>query len=342
MFVKFPKMSPADGGEGGGGAGGDPGAGAQGGEGAGAQGGAAQWFDSFEDIKADPALLEAAGKFKSPAEALKAIGTDFGDKWRERMAGEDADKVERLQRYQSPKALAEALFAAQDKIRSGSLKAQLPKDANEQEIVEYRKANGIPETPAGYLEKLPDGLVIGEDDKPIFESFVASLHAENADPKIAHAAVKWYNDFVEQQEAAVTEADTAAKRATEDALRLEWGSDYRTNINVLQSYLDTMPAAISEVLRDARDSGGKALFNDPEFVQWLVGHAREVNSVSTLVGAGGSPPGKSLDDEISGIEKFMRTNRADYNRDQKMQDRLLQLYGAREKRDARAAGGKAA
>lgn len=342
MFVKFLKMGPTDGGDAGagaagaGGAAGAAGAGADGAAGAaGAAGGAQpQWFDSFEDIKADPALTEAAGKFKSPAEALKSIKAGWGDDWRQAFAGEDADKLERLQRYQSPKAVIEALVSAQDKIRSGSLKAQLPKDANEQEIADYRKANGIPETPAGYLEKLPDGLVIGEDDKPIFESFVSALHAENAEPRIAHAAVKWYNNFVEEQQAAQTATDTAAKAAAEDALRLEWGTDYRTNLNVLQSYLDTMPTAVSEVFKGARGPDGKALFNDPEFVQWFVGNAREMNSVSTLVGVG-VPPGKSLEEEIASIEKFMRTNNTEYFKDEKQQARLRQLYEAREKNAAR-------
>jgi hypothetical protein len=298
------------------------------------------WYDSFDDIKSDPALAATAGKFKSPAEALRSISAGWGDNWRETFAGEDAEKLERLQRYQSPKAVIDALVAAQDKIRSGSLKPTLPPTANAQEIAEYRKAHGIPEAPAGYLENLPDGLVIGEEDKPIFESFVAALHAENADPKIAHAAVKWYNGFVEQQEAEAVEADTVARKAAEDTLRAEWGRDYRTNLNVIQSYMDTMPPPVAEALKGARGADGVALFNNPEFSQWFAGFAREANSVQTLVGPDGQKHGQSLEDEIKHIEGFMRTNRADYNRDTKMQQRLLQLYDARIKAQARS--GKAA
>jgi hypothetical protein len=300
----------------------------------------AAWFDSFDDIKADPKLAEAAGKFKSPAEALRSLQAGWGDNWRESFAGDDKDKLERLQRYQSPKAVIDALVAAQDKIRSGATKPALPANPNEQELKAYREAHGIPEQPGGYLENLPDGLVIGEDDKPIFESFVTALHAEHADPKIAHAAVKWYNNFVEEQQAAESKADLQAKQAAEDTLRAEWGRDYRTNINVIQSYMDTMPTAVAEALQYARGADGVALFNNPEFAQWFAGFAREANSVQTLVGDDGRKHGQSLEDEIGTIEKFMRTNRRDYDRDPKMQDRLRQLYDARIKAQERS--GKAA
>jgi hypothetical protein len=44
----------------------------------------------------------------------------------------------------------------------------------------------------------------------------------------------------------------------------------------------------------------------------------------------------SIDDEIKVIEKYMRTNRAEYNKDPQKQQRLRDLYGARSKVKAKA------
>ena len=40
-------------------------------------------------------------------------------------------------------------------------------------------------------------------------------------------------------------------------------------------------------------------------------------------------PVETLEDEIASIEKVMRDDRAAYNKDQKMQDRLVELYQIR-------------
>lgn len=334
MFPRFLKLSPTDGGEGAGGTGAQ-GAGSDGGQGG--EGGAPQaaWFDAFADIKADPTLVEVAGKYKSPAEALKSINAGWGEDWRQKFAGEDAAKLERLQRYATPQAAIDAGLSAQDKIRSGEHKKALPANANEQEIAAYREAHGIPATAEAYLEKLPDGLVIGEADRPIFESFAKALHAQNADPKVAHAAVKWYNEFVEEQQAQIAENDSTHQAEVDDALRSQWAGDYRANINVVESYLGTMPAEVADHFRTARAPDGRLLMHVPEVMQTLAQSARELNGVVTIAGIEGSVPAEKLDDAIAEAEKFMRTNRADYNKDPKRQARLLGLYEAREKRDSK-------
>lgn len=328
-----------------GGAGGAAGAGAAGnaaGDNTGG-GGSPAWFASIPDLSAaivaDPNLGKAIERYPSAVDLAKAVTAGWGDQWRENFAGDDKAKLTELQRYATPKAVLEGLFAAKERIRSGELGKPLPENPNEQEIAAYREAHGIPAEPKGYLENLPEGLVIGEDDKPFFEKFAAKLHGINADPKVAHVAISFYNEIVEEQEAAVAEADLAAKQATEDALRVKWGPDFRANQNAIRGFLDTLPQGISETILSARDDQGRALFNVPEFAEWFAGLAREFNPVLAIVPGGGGAPGKSLDDEIAGIEKFMREKRADYNKDEKMQERYRQLLDAKIKRDAK---GKAA
>lgn len=259
----------------------------------------------------------------------------WGDNWRQTYAGEDAKRLGQLERFASPKAVLDAYFSAQEKIRSGELRSPLAENATPEQVTAYRQQNGIPEKPEGYFEKLPDGLVIGEADKPLFNSFVEGLHKLNADPKIAQYAVGWYNQLQEDQLAKQAEGDTTARTATEDALRSEWGADYRANINHIQGFLAQAPEGVADLLANARGADGKAVMNDPNVVRWLAQVAREANPLGTIVpGEGGS--GKSLEAEIAEIEGFMKTNRTEYRKDERKQARLRDLYDARSRQQARA------
>lgn len=309
------------------GAGGDQGGGAA--AGAGAAGGA------------DAAAIAAAAAAK--AGGTKELG--WGETWRtdflatkKDMSEDDKGKLlKRLERYPSLAAALDGGIAAQNKINEVGLKKPLSGKETPEQLAEYRKENGIPETPAGYLENLPQGLVIGDADKPLFEDFVKGLHGLNADPKIAQYAVKWYNDFQEKAATEQIAADEAAKATTEDVLRTEYGNDYRTNINSIHGLLDGAPKEVSEALLNARAGDGKAIMNDPQVVRWLVGLAREINPVHTIVPGSGGNPGQGLEEAIGAIEKVMREDRPAYNRDLGMQKRLLELYGAREKLASRSA-----
>lgn len=301
------------------------------------------WKQSF-GAEAAP-VLET---FKEPGEFLKSYQTLSGEletlkktpptfDWRKEIAGEDESAGKLLERYTNPKDFGKAHRELVTQLRTWQGAKPLAKDAKPEEVAAWRTANGIPEKPEGYLEKLPEGLVIGEDDKPIFESFVKGLHELNADPKLAHYAVKWYSDFKEEQAAAQAENDTTHRAEVEDVLRTEWGGDYRANVNHVKAFLESLPNGVGEKLTNARDGEGRAILNDPDVLRALVATARELNPAHTIVPGTGGNQAQTIDDEISKIEKVMRTNRAEYNRDTKMQQRLRDLYGAREKLKGRAA-----
>lgn len=259
----------------------------------------------------------------------------WSDTWRQELAGDDAKALTQLERFTTPKALWDSYQAAYTKIRSGELKAPLPDNATPEQVTAYRAERGIPEKPEGYLEKLPDGLVIGENDRPIFDSFVKSLHGANADPKVAHAAVAWYNNFQQEQEAARREADVKFGQATEDALRSEWGNEYRINKSIRDTYIDSLPQGIKDVFLNSRMPDGRPLGDHPDLSKWLVQEARDKGYSNTIVPGTNGNHGQSLEGEIEKIEKFMRSNNREYIRDEKMQARLRDLYEARERTQKR-------
>jgi hypothetical protein len=282
------------------------------------------------------------GTVLTPDPAAPPNGADppaagkWPDDWRQQYAGADAKKLGVLTRYTSPTAALDALFAAQQRISAGDLKKALPENATPEQVAAFRTENGIPDKPEGYLEKLPQGLVIGDEDKPLFAKFAEKLHAKNLPPATAHAAVEFYNELQEEQAAQAAEAETAAKAATEDKLRAEWGADYRANLNHITSFIEKAPEGVSEALLNARTPDGKAIFNIPEVLQWFASQARELDPMGTIVPSGGGAAGATIDTEIADIEKLMRTNRPEYNRDTKKQERYIQLLGAREKLKTRS------
>lgn len=303
----------------------------------------AKWFEALPEFKADATLGPILSKFENQGAAFKALGQTaptFGEKWREDLVAslpeaERPAEMARLQRYATPKAFFEADRQAHQKLRSGEVAKAPGKDATPEQVAAYRQANGIPEKSTAYFENLPDGLVIGEDDLPIFQSVGEVLHAVNAPPAVAHAVVGWYNKFAEEQQAARLEADGTAKAEATAALRADFGADYSPNMNILRSYLGTLPKEVAAALEGARAPDGTAIMNMPDVVKALVGQARELGITSTIIGAGGGPGGQAIDDELKTIRERMKKDPKGYQRDEAMQKRYRDLLDAQMLRDSR-------
>ena len=248
--------------------------------------------------------------------------------WRAEMAGDDEKLLKYLGRVASPKALVEKVKKHEDDVKGGKYLSPLPDDPTSEQLAAYRKQWGIPEKPEGYLENLPDGLVIGEDDKPVIDQFAAAMHAQNAPPGIAQAAIAFYYDLAAKQ--AADDADMLAtnKQANDDILREEWGPDYRRTINAVGSYLDTLPQGVASAFLNGTDDKGMPLGDNVEVAKWLAAKALQENPLLTVVPGAGANQAVAIAEEKAEIEKVMRTDRAKYDKDEKMQARYRELIEA--------------
>lgn len=266
----------------------------------------------------------------------KEVAPDWPDDWRTKLAGDDEKLAKRLQRFQSPKDITKAWLSADQKIASGEYKSDLPDDASDEQIAAYRKERGIPETPDGYFENLPDGVVIGEEDKEMAQAYVERVHGRHADPAVVAESLAWYQDLKEQQIAAQVENDRAVRQKYEDELRAEWGGEYRANINSLNAFLDAAPTAddgtpMKDLVLGSRLSDGTPMGNHPAFLRWMAQMANEANPAGFVSPGSGGSQAESVADELSEIRNVMRTNRARYNKDTKMQERYRALLDAQSK-----------
>lgn len=179
---------------------------------------------------APPAGSLAEGGVPDRAPALTPT---WPDDWRQQLAGDDKAYLKTLERFDSPSALAKSYREMQAKISSGQIKAAAPgPNATPEEVATWRKENGLPEAPQGYLEKLelPNGMVIGEADKPIVAQFAEQAFADNIDPKAFNGLVAKYYAMQDAQAQERMAADSQFKLTSTDELNKEWGEIGRAHV----------------------------------------------------------------------------------------------------------------
>ncbi len=265
--------------------------------------------------------------------------------WRERASqgadGKVDDKVlQRLKRYASPKAGLEALIHAQNRIAKGEVQKVLGENPTPEEVAEYRKANDIPEKPDGYKIELADGRVIGEVDKPIIAKIAERLHSSHATPAQVNNAANIYFEVQESLIQQRQDADIDDKVRVEDALRLEYGTEYRGNVNALRNYLESMPGSIGAKLAGARFSDGTLAFNDPDVLRYFTQQAVEANPAATVAPGSSANPAASLATEIDQLKVEMSDPQSAYWKGplaEKKQKRYQELRSVEERMKTRAA-----
>lgn len=293
--------------------------------------------DTIVDPAADPAAAPPVDPATPPVAADPAASPDpappspANDDWRASLAGEDKDMLRFLGRYHSKDAALKAWKTTNDEIKAGKFIKPLGDDASDEDKAAWNKMLGVPEKVDGYLENLPDGLVVGDDDRPAVDQFLNAMHEAGAPKAVSDAALAAYYSIVEEQAAEEADLIETAKQSSTDALREEWGADYRRNLNAMHNHLATLPEAVRDAFTGGRMLDGTPIGYNAEVLKWLTAQALETNPLATVVPNAGANQAGAIDDEIAGIEKVMRENRAAYNRDDKMQARYRELLGAREK-----------
>jgi len=281
-----------------------------------------------------PAVEPAKTVLEGGADPTTPVTPDWPEDWRDKLAKTDAKLRTRLDRFKSP---ADVLTAYTElEKRMSSAKVKLPDTPTEEQLAAYRKDNGIPDKPDGYLAALPPGLVIGDEDKPLVQSFLDRVHGKNAPPEVVADAVDWFYAAQEEKMAEQAAQDKEFRVKSEDALRAEWGGEFRGNINSITAFLDAAPATedgtpLKDLLMGARLSDGTPLGNHPTALKWLAQIASDANPAGFVSPGVGGSQAESVESEIATIENRMRTDRPGYMRDEPMQARYRQLLTAREK-----------
>lgn len=197
------------------------------------------------------------------------------DNWREIAAGSDETALKLLKRYGSLGGVVKALQEAQNTIRSGKIKRDMPDAKDEKAMSEWRKEQGIPEKPEGYT--LSDAVTkrLVDEDKPILASFTEFAHTKNLPTGAVEVAAEWYVNLQEHAAEAQAAKDAEASEAVDDALRDVWARDeFKGNLSLAKRYMESA-GGIGAAWTEARLPDGRRLGDIAEFVQWASDQGRQ-------------------------------------------------------------------
>ena len=228
-------------------------------------------------------------------------------------------KSKRLDRASSPIDLVRTIVAQDSRIGELSNRVKLPtgKDDDAKEVAAFRKAFGIPEAADKYaLPKTADGKEMTEAERSAWEQFLPDLHAANISQRQLDAIAKVDAIRTQQAMKARQEAVAKAAEAAQEDLRVEWGRDYKANINLANRFLsEHMKGFVKDgegAILDKRFSDGTALGEHPAFVKMVVALAKQMSDDGALE-LGETTEGFDPETKLAEMMKVRTTDRAKYN-----------------------------
>lgn len=254
----------------------------------------------------------------NPNPPAPAAAGNWGDDWREKLVGdtttdEGKKRLQQLQRLADPQALYEKLINQEKLISSGQMKKGLPENPTDTELAAWRQENDVPTETSQYLEglELDDGMVMGEEDKPIVEAVLADLHAANMPKGMAKVMLNSYFKLQQQQVADRDLKDVEYRDATAAELRQVWGGDYTPNLNLVKNLIGQAPQEAQEGILNARMPDGRPLLSHPGALRWLATAARQINPVATVV-PGSADPSAAINTELATLKGMMGDKNSEY------------------------------
>jgi len=284
-------------------------------------------------IVSDPAPAPAPAPSAEPAPA-DPFYSSLPETWRNELVDslglsedESAKRLTQLGRVTDLKALTKIHFEAQDKIREGVKPVGLNENSTDEQIAEYREANGIPDSAEGYSDSLEEGLVLGDTDSRIMDEVFKVAHDNNVSTDVMGQLTNAMLTARAAEEQQIVQQDGLDTQNTRTMLNEQWGSDYQTNINMISGLTQQLPEAVREDFMNARMADGRAMFNSPEVAQFFADVARKVNPAGTVVPNSANPT-EAIDSEIATLEAKMGTDA--WFKDTKGQKRYQDLITAQE------------
>ncbi len=236
--------------------------------------------------------------------------------WREQMlAGLDPKVADQFKRFQSPADIAKSYLAAQQRIRSGEYKRAAPPSDNPEELKAWRTEQDIPDSPDGYEIGDAEAMKsMTEEEKADFnvlrEGFLAANLPRGTAKLLAESAMK----MAAQQQERMAAADATNSDTNQDALRAEWGAEYRQNIKMNGDFMvKHFGEEGMDQLITARMPNGMRLADMPQFNKFINEMARL--SGGDVLFDGDVSGGKSLDARLEEIRQVMRTDFNKYQRE---------------------------
>lgn len=299
--------------------------------------------ETTEAVETTEQSTETTTIAEDPGKVESDVPPAWREDWRQAFAGKNDEALKTLNRFKTPEGVWKAYESLRQKVSSGEYTRTKPQTEDADALKAWRAEIGLPETPEGYLDKLPDGLEIPGEDQPLVDKYLERMHAEGASPKHVHDGLAWY---YETQQALVeerAEADKEFRARSEDELRSEWGPEYRGNLNGMRSMLESYGSAgLQEEILTARTDDGTMLGDHPGFLRMLVNLSSEINPQGIVTPTLGEDRMASIETRIAELEAEMGDTKArsgpdSYWNNQSKQEEYRRLLELQDKHKTRAA-----
>lgn len=252
------------------------------------------------------------------------------DDWRSQIAGDDEKLSKQLERHTDLMSVLKSGFEAQQKIRKGEVSSGLPENPTDEQLAEWREANGVPEAADKYEFNLEEGLVLGESDQRIADGVKEIAHKHNLPTAALNDLTNAWLKGREAEAQATAQQDGVDTQTCDRQLKEMWGGDVETNKNIVMNHLAQLPESVREDFMNGRLANGKAWFNSPEVMGFFADSARALNPAGTVVPNSNNPV-QAIDTEIAALEA--RMGDADWHKDKAAQKRYMELVEAKENYD---------
>jgi len=288
----------------------------------------------------------------------KAEKAYWPEDWRQKLAnytgaGEEKAVKRELERLDKFPDLASVYAAYRGMETAWSTKnfVKLPgKDAKPEELAEYHKALGVPERPEDYFKdlKFDDGLVLGDEDKPMAEDFAKSVaHEVGLTPAQTQKVFSWYLKQQQEQGYDLDEHDESFRQSSSREINDDWKDSLKRRLNNINVLFGLAPSGeeVKDLIFGGRTSDNHLGGNHPKLLRFFDWMATAVNPAASETDIG-DPSGQSVDDKIADLERRMAGKTTDgghdpairraYFKDEKAQADYRRLDDVRTKIRAKA------
>ncbi len=161
------------------------------------------------------------------------------EKWSEIVDSKDHELNAMARKYNNdPAEVLKALHSLRAEVsKRGLKKDDVPKpEGDDAALAQWRKDNGIPESPEDYT--LPEGLSVGDEDKPIVDEFLKTMHEADMKDGVPEKVLDWYYNTLIPQQAEKEAAEIKEQdQHAESVLREKFGRDYTAKMNMFNKFL---------------------------------------------------------------------------------------------------------
>ncbi|MCA0279586.1 MAG: hypothetical protein LCH86_26645 [Proteobacteria bacterium] len=274
-----------------------------------------------------PASAQAPAPGAAPDAALQSL--------REQLAGGDAAMMKQLERYRSTDEISKAFREGYKNAKNGGRQIELTDASTSEEVMAYREANGIPQDATEYPGAFRDDFEVTDADKAILSDFKAAMHERNVPPKMAAAALDWYQDFAAAQAQDLNAQLARVAGETQKTLRAEWGGDYDGQIGAAQ---ELMKAHLGQdgfgEMMSLRLMDGSRLQDSLPFVKMMATIGADYYGSTAILTGDIEVAGKTLEAQKQELLALRVANPEKFKSDD-VQGKLTKIYAQLEKVSAR-------